>query len=386
MDGTIMKRLACSLILLLAACAPRPTQPAATETPLPPTSSPTTAIAATDTLTPLPTDTATPLPPPTPTSTPRPAIHSGNAGRLTRINQLEHPDVRSLVFSPDSTWLLIASGDPSRGNFLVTLWWPEQNQKYDLATAIGTVWYAAFSPDGKRVAYVFDNPSNTLRGYVVDVASKSQIASQLGDGTANCVAFSRDGAFLALGGSDASQTGAIWVYDASTWEMVRSLSVKGQNVRALIFSPDGSALYSSGSDGSIRVWSMGDGSLRNHFSFHPQSNSLALSPDGSLLASIYCSADDAYGCTKGGVAVWRTSDGKMLKSFPDIANAVAFSPDGSLLATGGGTHDSILRFRYTATWDPVGQNQALVEQLAFSPDGRRLATADYEAVTIWSIQ
>jgi WD40 repeat protein len=381
-----MKRFACCLILFLAACAPRSTPPAATETSLLPSFSPTVAIAATNTFTPLPTDTATPAPPPTVTSTPRPAIHSGNAGRLARINTLPHPDVRSLAFSPDSTWLLIASGDPSRGNFLVTLWWPDQNQKFDLATATGTVWGAAFSPDGTRVAYVFDNHSNTVRGYVVDVASKTQIASFLGDGTANCVAFSRDGTRLALGGSDSSQNGAIWIYDTSTWEMFRSLTAKGQNVRALVFSPDGSTLYSGGSDGAIRVWSLSDGTVLNHFSFKQQANSLALSPDGGLLASIYCSTDDAKGCTKGGAVIWRAADGKMLKSFPDIANAVAFSPDGSLLATGGGAHDSLLRFRYTATWDPVGENQTLVEQLAFSPDGRLLATADYESVTIWSIQ
>jgi WD40 repeat protein len=381
-----MKRWTLLLILFLAGCALRPTAPAATDTPLLPTFSPTTQISATDTNTPLPTDTATPLPPPTPTPTPRPSIHSGNAGRLARINTLQHPDVRSLVFSPDSTWLLIASGDPSRGNFLVTLWWPETNQKYDLATASGTVWAATFSPDGKQVAYVFENPSNTLRGYVVDVATKNQIASQTGDGTAYCLAFSPDGTRLALGGLDASQTGAIWIYDTSTWEMVRSLPVKGQNVLALVFAPDGSILYSSGTDGSIRAWSMGDGTILNHFSYHQQANSLALSPDGSLLASIYCTASDAYGCTKGGVAVWRVSDGKMLQTFSDLAYAVAFSPDGGLLATGGGAHDSLLRFRYTAVWNAVGENQTMVERLAFTPDGRQLATADYESVTIWAIQ
>jgi WD40 repeat protein len=385
-DKIDMKRFAFCLILFLAACAPRTIPPVATETSLLPTFSPTATIPATHTFTPLPTDTATPQPLPTLTSTPRPAIHSGNAGRLARINQLPHPDVRSLAFSPDSTWLLIASGDPSRGNFLVTLWWPDQNQKYDLATATGTVWGAAFSPDGKRVAYVFDNPSNTLRGYVVDVATKKQIATELGDGTAYCLAFSPDGTRLALGGSDASQKGAIWVYDTSTWEMVRVLTAKGQNVLALVFSPDGSTLYSSGTDGAIRVWSMGDGTLLNHFTYKQQANSLALSPDGGLLASIYCTTNDAYGCTKGGVVIWHAADGKMLKSFTDLAYTVAFSPDGGLLATGGGSHDSLLRFRYAATWDSVGENQALVERLAFSPDGRLLATADYETVTIWAIQ
>lgn len=387
MEETVMKRFACCMILFLAACAPRSTpSPAMTDTPLLPTFSPTAAIPATDTYTPLPTDTATSQPLPTLTSTPRLVIHSGNAGRLTRINQLQHPDVRSLVFSPDGTWLLIASGDPSRGNFLVTLWWPDQNQKYDLATAIGTVWGAAFSPDGRRVAYVFDNPSNTMRGYVVDVATKTQLASQLGDGTAYCLAFSPDGTRLALGGLGAYPNGAIWLYDTKTWEMISNFPVTGQVVDDLVFSPDGTILYSSGNDGAIRAWNIADGTLVSHFTYKAQANRIALSPDGSLLASTYCTKNDPYGCTKGGVVIWHVPDGKMLKSFNDIASSVAFSPDGSLLATGGGPHDSSLRFRYTATWGDVGQAATLADCLAFSPDGRLLATADYEMVTIWSIQ
>lgn len=309
-----MKRFACCLILFLAACAPRSTPLPATETSLLPTYSPTAESTATIAATPLPTNTATPAPLPTGTSTPRSSIHSGNAGRLTRINQLQHPDVRSLAFSPDDTWLLIASGDPSRGNYLVTLWWPDQNQKVDLASASATVWDAVFSPDGKRVAYVFDNPTNTMRGYVIEVASKTQLASLLGDGTAESVVFSPDGTRLALGGIDASQNGIIWVYDTSTWEMVRSIPIKGQNVLALAFSPDGSILYSSGTDGSIRAWSMSDGTLLLHFAFKPQANSISLSPNGELLASIYCTSSDADGCTKGGVAIWHTPDGKMLKT------------------------------------------------------------------------
>jgi WD40 repeat protein len=383
-DDADMKRFACCLILFLAACAPRSAQPSATESSALPTYSPTAESTATDTATPIPTATLTPLP--TFTPTPRPAIHSGNAGRLARTNQLQHPDVRSLAFSPDGAWLLIASGDPSRGNFVVTLWSPDQNQKYDLASATATVWGAAFSPDGRQVAYVFDNPSNTMRGYVVDVASKKQIASLLGDGTAYCVTYSPNGTRLVLSGLDSSQNGIIWIYDTSTWEMVGSLTVKGQNVLALVFSPDGSILYSGGTDGAIREWDMSDGTILTHFSFKPQADSISLSPDGSLLASVYCAQSDAYGCTKGGVVLWNAADGKMVKSFADIANTVAFSPDGSLLATGGGYHDSFLRFRYTATLDSVGENPNLVERLAFSPDGHLLATADYETVTIWSIQ
>jgi WD40 repeat protein len=382
-----MKKLSCCLILVLAACAPQPAAPPApTETSAPATFTATAEPTATDTLTPLPTETSTLPPTATNSPTPRLAIHSGNAGRLVPIRQLTHPDVHSLAFSPDSTGLLIASGDPSRGNFLASVWQPDQDQKHDLATAIGTVWDAAFSPDGRWVAYVVDNQSNSVRGYVVDVQSKSQIATQLGDGTAYCLAFSPDGTRLALGGLGSAPNGAIWLYDTATWEMIRTFTVNRQKVLDLVFSPDGLTLYSSGTDGSIRAWTVADGTLASHFTYGNQANRIALSPDGSLLVSIYCTKSDTDGCVKGGVVIWTAPDGKMLKSFDDIATSVAFSPDGGLLATGGGPHDSFVRFRYTATWGDVGQVATMAESLAFSPDGRLLATADYEMVTVWAIQ
>jgi WD40 repeat protein len=144
-------------------------------------------------------------------------------------------------------------------------------------------------------------------------------------------------------------------------------------------------LYSSGTDGKIRVWNAADGKLIRTFQKGRQANRIALSPEGSLLASIFCTANDAYGCTKGGVTVWKTADGRAVTSFEDIALSVAFSPDGALLATGGGYHDPVIRFRYVAAWDIVGEAAALAACIAFSPDGKLLASADYENVTVWSV-
>lgn len=61
--------------------------------------------------------------------------------------------------------------------------------------------------------------------------------------------------------------------------------------------------------------------------------SIALSPDGSLLAS----AEESDGLT-GRVRLWRTDTGELVRtltrSHEDFL-AAAFSPDGTLLATGG---------------------------------------------------
>jgi WD40 repeat protein len=380
-----MNRWICGLFLFLAACS---SQPGTTPTALPsvtPEPTATQSPVPTETRTPTSSPTVTVTRTPTATTTPRSVIHAGNAGLLAKAYQNPHPDSRSVVFAPDSTWLLIGSGDASRGNYLVSMWWPDQEQMFNLVPASATVWEAAFSPDGRQAAYVADNPGQDIRGYVIDVGTKARITTLAGTGTAYSLAYSPDGTRLALGGLGVYPNGAIWIYDTADWKLITELPVNGQNVLDLVFSPNGRRLYSAGTDGRIRIWDAAEGTLLTNFQKGRQANRIALSPEGSFLASIFCSSSDAFGCAKGGVTVWNTADGKILKTFADIANAVAFSPDGSLLVTGGNFHDPAIRLRYTANWEVVGEAAGMAVCIAFSPDGRLLASADYEDVMIWSI-
>jgi WD40 repeat protein len=380
-----MKPWICGALLFLAACSVNPG--AAPTVPASQTPEPTATITPfpTQTGTSTPSATSTITPSPTATATPRPAIHAGNAGLLAQAFLIPHPDARSLVFAPDSTWLLIGSGNASSGNNLVSMWWPDQEQMIDLAPATATVWEAAFSPDGYEAAYVVDNPGQDIRGYVVDVGSQTQIGTLKGTGTAASLAYSPDGKRLALGGMGVYPNGAIWIYDTADWALLQEFPVTGQNVLDLVYSPDGARLYSTGTDGRIRVWNPADGTLLLSFQKGKQANRIALSPEGSLLASITCASSDAFGCVKGGVTIWKAADGKVFKTFGDIARAVAFSPDGALFATGGDFHDPAIRLRFTATWDLVGEAAGMADCLAFSPDGRLLASSDYDNVMIWSI-
>jgi WD40 repeat protein len=363
-----MNRWICVLFFFLVSCS---VHHAASPTAIPGQESP-----ITDTVTQLPSATNTPLP--TSTSTPRsiwPEI----------VFHIRHPDTRSLAFSPNGAWLLIGSGDASRGNYLLSMWWPAQNQYYDLSMERATVWEAAFSPGGKWAAYVVDNPNRDFLGYIVDVESKNQITALTGSGAAYCLAFSPDEKLLALGGLGEYPDGRIWLYDTANWTVIYELPVQGQNVLDLVFSPDGARLYSAGTDGQIRSWNTADGTLQNTLQKGRQANRIALSPDGALLASIYCSSSDTYGCTLGGVVVWKVAGGKIIIEFADVAFTAAFSPDGSLLATGGNYNDPLIRIRDIATWELIGGVDTLATSLAFSSDGTLLASADYEDVMIWSI-
>src|SRR5688572_20264557 len=79
------------------------------------------------------------------------------------------------------------------------------------------------------------------------------------------------------------------------------------------------------------------------------------------------------------------------QSHDDRVNSVAFSPDGTLLASGGSDRliqihrasDGHLLKTFNAAAESIHENA--IENLVFSPDGTRLATASYGKVEIWRV-
>jgi WD40 repeat protein len=336
-------------------------------------------------------NTATPdasdAPPFTPTATPFPrrVIDAGNAGSLALAQRIRHSDVNALMFAPDNTRLLTGSGDPFRGNYFVSVWNPGLDQLDPLVNAIASVWDAAFSPDGRVVAYALDINSQSIQGRIVDSKTGQPLAILTGPGTAHCLTFSPDGNQLALGGNTgASGDGAVWIYDTTNWEIVRTLSALNQTVRDVVFSPDGTILYSAGSDGKIRLWNAADGTRLSGLQKGKKANWIALSPDGGILASVYCLDQGDLGCAKGGVALWNTETGELITALPDTARSLAFSPDGSLLFSGGDFDDPLVRIRRTEDWELIGVLETMAAAIALPADGRLLATADFEEVVIWA--
>jgi len=101
----------------------------------------------------------------------------------------------------------------------------------------------------------------------------------------------------------------------------------------LLFSPDGSLLFSAANDGAIRAWQISDGKLirtfrgNREYVVEEMVDSMSISPDGSLLATT-----DGYAR----VWIWRLSTGELLHRLE--GNHVAFSPDGKTLAVGKGSY------------------------------------------------
>ena len=154
----------------------------------------------------------------------------------------------------------------------------------------------------------------------------------------------------------------------------------GGEVTDVDFSSDNSLVATAGADGKILFWDVQSGGKQFEFDNSETVNSLAISPDGSLVAAGLHDEIKVWDLAK------RAETSARLTQAGDIVT-VAFSPDGNMLATGSADGSVILRKVAGNTFSQVGETISIVGArrmlLAFSPDNKWLAGGSFGFAYLW---
>jgi WD40 repeat protein len=287
--------------------------------------------------------------------------------------------VWGVAFSADSKRVAAASSDQT-----VRVWDMATGQEaFALKGQTSGVGEVAFSRDGTRLASLAED--GTAKVWAASAPEAVSFDGPLGGFVG--LALSADGKQLAGGGV----AGTVHVLDALTG---RSLLDPKKHpapipIRALSFHPGGRYL-AAGSGAGARVWELPEGREVLNFpgSRHAETR-VAFSPDGTHLVT----ADDA-------LRVWDTATWQEVRrpSLPVFATSLAFSPDGTRLAVGtvvggslfagGPPPETVVYVLESGTFTVLHTlrgHRSLVEGVAFSPDGTRLATAAGLVIEVWDL-
>ena len=221
------------------------------------------------------------------------------------------------------------------------------------------------------------------------------------DAPVRCVAISPDGKLLASASGNYGRSGVVWVWDMATGQERYRLRGHKDLVSCVAFSPDGRRLASANggvrTPGEIKVWNVADGGELLCMPAHAVPvRGLAFSADGRQLASAAGGVGPGGTFLPGEVKTWDAADGRQLLCIPGNEAAawhvaftgVAFSPAAveprRRLAFADG--------RTVRVCDPatgkelfrLGEHSSLVDSVAYSPDGRRLASASVDGtLKVW---
>ncbi len=247
------------------------------------------------------------------------------------------PFVNSVLFSPDGTLLLTATGDTHTGQ----LW------KVSDATPVGEPFrhhgrlHAAFAPDGATFLTAVDEGK---AGWAVQVR--------------------------------ATATGRP-VGPVPLWHSPKA-------VKQLAVSRDGHTLLAGNEDGEVRLFAASDYRPVSDFRHGPLARA-AFTADGR---EVVTGTDDRTDSDIGTVRRWEVATGKQVGAelrHPGRINQVAISPDGGTVLLSG--RNGVSRLYKVATGEPVGPplaHEGEVWWATFSLDGARAVTCSADCTArVW---
>ena len=169
---------------------------------------------------------------------------------------------------------------------------------------------------------------------------------------------------------------------------IAALQAHADDVNSVAFSPDGTILASGGSegwneDGTVKLWDVETKQYIATFVGHTDDvSSVSFSPDGKTLAS---------GSFDNTVKLWDVETKQniaTLEGHTGRVHSVSFSPDGKTLASGSGYPDNMVLLWDVATKQYIttleGHESAVISA-SFSPDGTLLVSASLGRIKLWNV-
>ncbi|MFM6131974.1 MAG: tetratricopeptide repeat protein [Sphaerospermopsis kisseleviana] len=154
-------------------------------------------------------------------------------------------------------------------------------------------------------------------------------------------------------------------------------------VNSVAISPDGKILASGSDDKTIKLWNIATGEEIQTLTGHSGSiRTISFSPDGKILAS---------GSSDKTIKLWDIATGEEIQTLTghsDWIRTISFSPDGKTLASG--SDDKTVKLWDIATGEEIqtlGGRSDSIRTISFSPDGKILASgSDDKTIKLWKIE
>ncbi|MHA2297565.1 MAG: eIF2A-related protein [Candidatus Hodarchaeales archaeon] len=301
-------------------------------------------------------------------------LWNATSGDLITVLAGHARGVKAVAFSPDGTMIAAGSHDG-----IIWMWNVARGaEKENLIGHESTVYSAVFSPDGQILASGSYDSNIIL--WNVTTGDKIHTLTEH-DAAVHSVAFSPDGKLLVSGSWDT--TVRLWNVTDGKELPDSPLTHHTSAVRPVIFSHDGKVVISGSisPEHAIRLWNVT--SKMELTPLTPTSNdvsSLALSPDGSLLAS---------GNRDWKIKIWNITSGQYQewKNHEEQVYSVAFSPNGELLASG--SWDNTVRIWNVTNGSELrvlGGSGGGIQSVIFSPNGELVAAGSYEStIRLWNV-
>jgi len=193
--------------------------------------------------------------------------------------------------------------------------------------------------------------------------------------------FSSDGARVLVCGESAAH-----ILDAANGrEMIPRLRFPG-SLRDALWSPNAQWIVTMAELVGAQLWNATSGEHLADFSYTNDVLDIALSPDGTRLATAHSDLT---------LRVWDTASRQQVLGpwvAPAIPRKIAFSPDGRRLAisTASRGTENFVQVRDAVTGAPVGRTiiqRNVVRDFEYSRDGRRIATAsEDDTARVWDAE